>query len=127
MPFSYASIVHAVAERARLDEETAARALHATLAIVGRRLRRVDAEVVASRLPPELGAALLDQPYEGACSAEEMLQRSEVSDERLSNTIIRVLAERLDEQARAQLRVMNLRKLIARAPAATSAGRRHLA
>ncbi len=105
------NFVHDVAERAGLDHETASRVVHATLTVLGRRLRAVDAEAVAKRLPPELGAALLDQPYEGECGPEGFLRDAPVSDERGLRAVLRLLAERLDEQARAHLRVMNLRRL----------------
>ena len=107
------TFVQDVAERSGLDIETAHRVVHATLALLGRRLRPIDAEAVARRLPPELGAALLDQPYEGECHPDELLQDAPVSDARAPRTVLRLLAERLDEQARAHLRVVNLRRLFA--------------
>lgn len=105
------SFVHDVAERAGLDHETASRVVHATLTVLGRRLRPVDAQAVAKRLPPELGAALLDQPYEGECGPEDLLR--DAPDERAPRAVLRLLAERLDEQARTHLRMMDLRRLFA--------------
>ena len=106
------SFIQDVAERAGLDHETATRVVHATLAVLGRRLPRVDAEAVAMRLPPELGAALLDQPYEGECGPDGFLEKAPVSDARGPLAVLRLLAERLDEQARAHLRIVNLRRLL---------------
>lgn len=105
------TFVRDVAERAGLDQETATRVVHATLTVLGRRLRPVDAEAVAKRLPPELAAALLDQPYQGECGPEGFLLDATVADERAPRAVLRLLAERLDEQARAHLRMMNLRRL----------------
>jgi len=106
------SFVHDVATRAGLDHETATRTVQATLAVLGRRLRHVDAEAVAKRLPPELGAALLSQPYEGECGPDPFLAGAPSPHDRAPRTVVRLLAERLDEQARAHLRMVNLRQLL---------------
>lgn len=93
------------------------RAIAATLEALGERLRTPDAEAVARKLPPELGRhlvggadrpAALEQPADAVVS--HVCAEAGVATEEL-RAICRVLAETLDEQGRAQLRMQPLSAL----------------
>ncbi|MCA9623541.1 MAG: DUF2267 domain-containing protein [Myxococcales bacterium] len=109
---SYRTFVHAVAERAGIDAATAERVVAATLTVLGQRLRRVDAQAVAERLPAPLRRHLLASDYQGDLDAEELLRRTGSPDDRHPRAVVAVLAESLDEQARTQLRISDLRALL---------------
>lgn len=102
------SFITQVADRADLEPESAQRAVEETLAILGRRLRRVDAEAVAARLPDDLAEVLLRDAGDPPSSPST----TEPRDRRVFQTVCRVLTESLDEQARTQLRVHDLRPLM---------------
>jgi uncharacterized protein (DUF2267 family) len=106
------TFVRAVSQRAGLDEETTARVIVAMLALLGKRLKPVDAAAVAARLPDELATVLLEQPFEGEGDPEAIVRVADTPDARVPRTVFRAFAERLDEQARAQLRMINLRQLL---------------
>jgi uncharacterized protein (DUF2267 family) len=109
--------VEQVAARAGTDDhDLVARAVAATLALLGQRLRPVDARAVASRLPSSLALHLLEQGYAGEIDCDEMLARLGAVDDTsvpVARAVCRVLAETLDEQARAQLRIQPIRPLFA--------------
>jgi uncharacterized protein (DUF2267 family) len=93
------------------------RAIAATIEALGERLRAPDAEAVARKLPPEL-ARHLKPSRERTVAAEhapdavvsQVCSEAGVRAEEL-RAICRVLAETLDEQGRAQLRMQPLSSL----------------
>lgn len=103
------------------DHEAVARMVAVTLSVLGQRLRPVDARAVAARLPESLAVHLLESHASGERSPsslgwgpEEVLRRlgaNDSDDSRMARTVCRVLAEALDEQARAQLRMQDIKPL----------------
>jgi len=103
------------------DPARVERAIAATLEVLGERLRTPDARAVADKLPPELACHLTAtvharQQGEGAAPTDVALSRicsqKGVAAEEL-RAVCRVLAETLDEQGRAQLRMQPLTALFA--------------
>jgi len=93
------------------------RAIAATLEALGERLRAPDAEAVARKLPPELArhlqparerATVLEEAPDAVVS--QVCTEAGVRAEEF-RAICRVLAETLDEQGRAQLRMQPLSSL----------------
>ena len=83
--------------------------LHATLQVLGVRLRRVDARAVADRLSPSLAASLLARVGErepGAVDARYV--EAHVGNMHAFTVACRSICAALDEQGRAQLRVLPL-------------------
>jgi uncharacterized protein (DUF2267 family) len=123
---SYQQFVEAVRARTGLESpQVVEGAIAATLAVLGERLRRVDARAVAAELPEPLAQSLLSaQPAPGeeeSIDADELVAR--VSDRmgapaaaRAALATCRVLAERLDEQARTHLRMQPLSPLFVSPP-----------
>ncbi len=113
---SYRHFVQQVRDKSGLEGDQIERAIAGTLSVLGDRLRSVDAAAVARKLPPELARHLrgrregdvLDQRPDTFLS--ELCRKSGVSPEQM-RAICRVLAETLDEQARAQLRMQPLSSL----------------
>jgi len=89
------------------------RAIATTLEALGERLRAPDAKAVAQKLPPELGRHLLgahgaaDAPACADDIVSVICSERGIAAEEL-RAICRVLAESLDEQGRAQLRMQPL-------------------
>jgi uncharacterized protein (DUF2267 family) len=99
------------------DNEQIERAIAATLSVLGERLRNVDARAVAEQLPPELarhlrGRAALDDASDrpSEASVVRVCAQTGVGLEEM-RVICRVLAETLNEQGRAQLRMQPLSSL----------------
>ncbi len=91
------------------------RAIAATLEVLGERLRTVDAAAVARQLPPELGQFLRGtSELPRSASPHELVQQlcgeAGFAREEL-RAVCRVLAQTLDEQGRAQLRMQPLASL----------------
>ncbi len=102
-----------VARTGAQDREAVARTVAATLAVLGRRLRPVDARAVAARLDASLAAHLLESAHADLEAAEVLRRLSLAGDAgRIARATCRLLAESLDEQARAQLRMHDLRPLL---------------
>jgi uncharacterized protein (DUF2267 family) len=109
---SYQGFVLEVAERLGWSERDAEHAVATVLEVLGQRLRDVDAEAVAAQLPGELGRRLVAARYEGGFDVSEFQRRISVDDPlRASRAVCQVLAETLDEQGRAQLRMQPLSSL----------------
>ncbi len=109
---SYRWFVQEVARRAELtDMEAAERAVVETLRGLGWRLSELDARAVASQLPPSLADVFLS----AGKSAPELERATAVLSQRANDRAVRaacrLLAETLDEQARAQLRMQPLTAL----------------
>jgi len=116
---SYRNFVEQVRNKAGLNNgEQIERAIAGTLEVLGERLRDVDAAAVARKLPPELACHLRGrlQPADDALGQRpevflsELCEKSGVGPEQM-RAICRVLAETLDEQGRAQLRMQPLSSL----------------
>jgi uncharacterized protein (DUF2267 family) len=112
----YRHFVEQVRNKSGLEGEQIERALAATLSVLGDRLRTVDARAVAQRLPPELARHLTGR-REATVRDErpdafvhQLCERTGVGVEQM-RAICRVLAESLDEQGRAQLRIQPLSSL----------------
>jgi uncharacterized protein (DUF2267 family) len=58
-----------------VDEKTARRVLHATLAVLGERLVVDEARALAEALPAELAALVLGSEYDADFSADELFER----------------------------------------------------
>jgi len=115
---SYRDFVEQVCTRSGMaDAARMERAIAATLEVLGERLRTVDARAVARRLPPELachlrGTSAVASPDTDTPDAlvTQVCSESGVRAEEL-RAICQVLAETLDEQGRAQLRMQPLSAL----------------
>lgn len=108
--------VRAVAERCDCpDEERLAATVMTTLRALARRLRPIDARVVARQLPPALASAFI------SCGSGDNGAPVHAFDEALAaglpprhvRAVCQVLTESIDEQARAQLRMQPLCTLAA--------------
>jgi uncharacterized protein (DUF2267 family) len=109
---TYDDWVSEVAARAgAADRGAAEHAVAATLDALGRRLRPVDARAVANALPARLGAALLRSSSGDHGDLDDFQRRLGGVPACLVRAVCRVLAESLDEQARAQLRMQPLTRL----------------
>lgn len=90
------------------------RAIAATLELLGQHLRTPDARAVAQKLPPELACHLRgsDEVMEDGIDLRLTELTRICSDEGVASgelrAVCRVLAETLDEQGRAQLRLLPL-------------------
>ena len=103
---SYRSFVREVARRAHhADLAETERAVLATLRALSRRLADVDARAVAAQLPPSLADVFMSTSRADVARPE--LDVGDV-DPRLVRCACRLLAESLDEQARAHLRMQPL-------------------
>jgi uncharacterized protein (DUF2267 family) len=107
----YERFVEEVIERAgSAAREDAEHAIAATLEILGGRLRDVDAEAVATRLPQPLATMLLRaQTSSGVTRGSD--NPSTTVDMALTRAVCRVLAQTLDEQGRTHLRMQPLSAL----------------
>ncbi len=114
---SYRHFVEQVQTQTGLnDPARVERAIVATLELLGERLRTPDARAVARKLPPELACHLrghdgrtLEQP-ERIDVVTQLGSETGIATEEL-RAVCRVLAETLDEQGRAQLRIQPLTAL----------------
>jgi uncharacterized protein (DUF2267 family) len=107
---SYRWFVQEVARRAGVSYGDAERAVTETLRALGQRLADIDARAVAAQLPPSLADAFMSA-VEQASPEEAEAALTEAADRRLVRGACRLLAELLDEQARAHLRMQPLQAL----------------
>jgi len=121
---SYQRFIDEVQHRAGLSHrEVAAKTIRATLVVLGERLREVDRRAIADQLPAELAAAMNDSgdtsyglPVDADLQTfidrltHHTTARVEVDQLR---AVCQVLAETLNEQARAHLRIQPLNQLFA--------------
>ena len=105
--------VEEVARRAEADIAIADRAVIEVLTALGERLRDVDAQAVATQLPASLAGPFLTAARRAAPPEPSFERRIARTDPRLVRAVCRLLAERLDEQARAHLRMQPLISLFA--------------
>lgn len=114
---SYRAFVHEIARRTDVADITEVEhVVLATLIALGERLRDVDARAVASQLPASLAAPILAARH----TRDAIIERTDVesferriapTNPRLVRAVCRLLAESLDEQARAHLRMQPLTAL----------------
>jgi uncharacterized protein (DUF2267 family) len=121
---SYERFVEEVQHRSGFAHPSVARrAICATLAVLGERLRDVDRRAVAEQLPVELAAAItesaaapctlpVDADLDAFMRHLEVHSSAKIDVAQL-RAVCQVLAETLDEQARAQLRIQPLNQLFA--------------
>lgn len=115
---SYRHFVEQVRDQSGTDDSARIeRAIQSTLEVLGERLAHPDARAVAKKLPPELGSHLCAKAHAGApiaprpkTTVREVCDEAGVATTEL-RAICRVLAETLDEQGRAQLRMQPLSAL----------------
>jgi uncharacterized protein (DUF2267 family) len=115
---TYEAFVDEVARRAEMSHrDETERTVMLVLGALAGRLRPVDARAVAARLPPALS-----QVFRSCASAADPADRRWFerqlgsADERAVRAACRLLAETLDEQARAHLRMQPLAELFACGP-----------
>ncbi len=106
---SYRWFVQEVADRAGVSHAEADRAVTETLRALGRRLADVDARAVAAQLPPSLADPFMSHALRRRPADPTSLTAN--ADTRLVRCACRLLAESLDEQARAHLRMQPLTSL----------------
>ena len=107
---SYQSFVEQVANLSGKSQEEVETVIAATLEVLGRRLRKVDARAVAARLPRELAAKLCAAANKVAAQGDHNADKVAIEDDG-AKAVCRVLASTLDEQGRAQLRMQPLTSL----------------
>ena len=111
---SYEDYVSQGAERMGCRYSDAERAVATVIEVLGQRLSKADAAVVGAQLPKAIGEQLVSAQYEGGFDLFEFERRvSAVDCERLrtSRAVCQLVAETLDEQGRAQLRMQPLSSL----------------
>lgn len=107
---SYRSFVREVARRAEVSDLTRVeQSVTDTLAALGQRLCDIDAQAVAAQLPPSLADPFLSAVLGDRGRAADISTAGD--DGRLVRATCRLLAEMLDEQARAHLRMQPLTAL----------------
>jgi hypothetical protein len=99
-----------------IDRATLEKVVVATVRVLGMRLRTVDAEAVAEQLPPNLAEHVRAEPFHSECCDREFEElvadrSSQLATPVALRVVCRLLAERLNEQARAQLRMQRLSSL----------------
>ncbi len=108
---SYRSFVCEVARRAETPDLTVVeQTVTNTLRALGRRLCDIDARAVAEQLPPSLADTFLSAVLSDR-DADVVSTLSSRVDSRIVRAACRLLAEMLDEQARAHLRMQPLTAL----------------
>ena len=101
---NYQSFVEQVAKHSGMDRKEVEAVVESTCAVLGSRLRLVDARAVAAHLPQELAQRICEAAE--ADNDESMT----IVDARIG-AVCRVLARVLDEQGRAHLRMQPLTSL----------------
>ena len=99
-----------------VDRDTIEQVVMATVRVLGMRLRPVDADAVAEQLPAHLAEQVRAEPFHGECCEQEFEdlvaeRSSQLATPVAVRAVCRLLAERLNEQARAQLRIQRLSSL----------------
>ena len=108
---SYRWFVREVARRAEIsDLAVVEQSVTDTLAALGQRLCDIDARAVAAQLPPSLADPFLSAVLSDRCTDRESALTTG-ADRRIVRAACRLLAETLDEQARAHLRMQPLTSL----------------
>jgi len=99
-----------------IDRATLEKVVAATVRVLGMRLRTVDAEAVAEQLPANLAEHVKAEPFHSECCDREFEElvadrSSQLATPVAVRAVCRLLAERLNEQARAQLRMQRISSL----------------
>lgn len=109
---SYRWFVLEVARRAGVSNvELAELAVTETLRALGQRLCDIDARAVAAQLPPSLADPFMSAVLQAPSDKPTAATLSTDADMRIVRCACRLLAEMLDEQARAHLRMQPLTAL----------------
>ena len=114
---SYEKFVDEVHVRAgTISRQAAERTIAATLQVLGERMSPADAEAVRSQLPQPLATHLQGEVVPGDYDVDTFLARvrelvRREGAEEHSRAVCQLLAEMLDEQARAHLRMQPLSQL----------------